>query len=225
VPFRWTVQQFHALIEHGAFRGQHVMLLDGRVWEQHHNDPASPEPRPLRWTREQYHRAAELGLFNGLQVELVRGEVYAMSPKGWPHVVGCRKVADRLEQVFAGVAWVSRQEPVAVQGQEPEPDVAVIPGRFEDYADHPTAALLIVEVADTTLDHDTTVKAEQYATAGIADYWVLDVDGRQLLVFRDPVPVAAGGVAYRTHRVLGPSDTVSPLAAPQAAVRVADLLP
>lgn len=226
-PFRWNVDQFHQLIEHGVFRGQHVMLVHGRVLEQHHGDPSSLDPRPLRWTREQYHKAGELGFFDGLQVQLVGWEVYVMSPKGWPHVVGSRKVAEWLERAFAGVAWVSRQEPIAVGGQEPEPDAAVIPGRFEDYADHPVTALLVVEVADTTLDHDTTVKAEQYATAGITDYWVLDVDSRRLLVYRDPEPLPAGlgATAYRTHLLLGPTDSVSPLAAPGATIAVADLLP
>jgi Uma2 family endonuclease len=69
--------------------------------------------------------------------------------------------------------------------------------------------------------------AEVYATAGIADYWVVDVDGRRLLVFRDPVPLpqGLGGSAYRTHLTFGAGDSVSPLAVPTAVVRVADLLP
>jgi hypothetical protein len=91
--------------------------------------------------------------------------------------------------------------------------------------DHPTNSLLIVEVADTTLDSDTTVKAEMYATAGIADYWVLDIDGKQLLVFRNPAPIPDGGATYRDKMTLGPNDTVAPLAAPNSPIRVADLLP
>src|SRR5262249_32064485 len=80
-------------------------------------------------------------------------------------------------------------------------------------------------VSDTTLALDLTEKAELYATAGIPDYWVLDLTGRRLLVFRDPGPVAAGGAAYRTHLTLGPSESVTPLSAPNASVTVADLLP
>jgi Uma2 family endonuclease len=85
----------------------------------------------------------------------------------------------------------------------------------------------VVEVADSTLDQDTTTKAELYATAGIPDYWVLDVDGRRLLVFRDPAPLPTGlgATAYQTHLMLNPTDTVSPLATPTAVIRVADLLP
>jgi len=66
-----------------------------------------------------------------------------------------------------------------------------------------------------------------YATAGIADYWVLDVDGRRLLVFRDPVPLPAGlgATAYHTHLTLTDAESISPLAAPAAVVRVADLPP
>jgi Uma2 family endonuclease len=81
-------------------------------------------------------------------------------------------------------------------------------------------------VADATLSYDLTTKAELYATAGVADYWVLDLNGRQLHVFRDPQHNAALNVtAYQTHNILGPNDTVSPLAAPTGAIRVADLLP
>ena len=62
------------------------------------------------------------------------------------------------------------------------------------------------------------------ATAGI-DHWVLDLTDHRLLVSRSPAPIAAGGAAYRNHLTLGPADSVSPLAAPQAVVTVADLLP
>jgi Uma2 family endonuclease len=107
------------------------------------------------------------------------------------------------------------------------PDLAVVAGRPGNHPNHPTSAALVVEVSDTTHDTDITEKAERYATAGIADYWVLDLNSRRLLVFRDPVPLPAGlGVtAYRTHLTFGPTDRVSPLAAPVASILVGDLLP
>ena len=148
-----------------------------------------------------------------------------MSPQGWPHVLAKSNVADALRAAFAGVAWVSEQSPFPTAGSDPEPDVSVVPGQKRTYMDHPTLSLLIVEVADTTLDRDTTVKAEMYATAGIADYWVLDVVGRQLIVFRNPTPIPDGGAAYRDKTTLGPADRVSPLAAPNASILVGDLLP
>jgi Uma2 family endonuclease len=110
---------------------------------------------------------------------------------------------------------------------DPVPDIAVIPGVLVGNPGHPTTAALVVEGSDTTFDTDTTEKAELYATAGIADYWVLDVVNRELHVFRDPQPLPAtlGATAYQIHDTLGPNDTVSPLAAPNAVIRVADLLP
>lgn len=110
---------------------------------------------------------------------------------------------------------------------DPQPDVTVIPGKFEDYTTHPTTALLVVEVSDTILDFDLTTKAEVYATATIPDYWVLDVNARRLHVFRDPAqfPAGLGATAYRTHDVIEATGTVSPLAAPNATVTVAELLP
>ena len=183
--------------------------------------------RPFRFTREQYHRMGDLGFFQDRRVELIFGEVVEMSPINWPHVVGCRKTAEVLERAFAGVAWVGRGDPIDLAPSEPQPDVAVFAGRFEDYSDLPTTALLIVEVSDATLSNDLTTKAELYATAGIAEYWVLDVTGRQLHVFRDPLPLPAGlgTTAYRSHATLGPADHVAPLAAPAASITVSDLLP
>ena len=82
-------------------------------------------------------------------------------------------------------------------------------------------------MADSSLRYDTTVKLAVYAAGLIADYWVLDVNGRQLLVFRNPGAdsTAAQGHTYRTQLTLSPADAVAPLAAPGRAVSVADLLP
>ena len=111
-------------------------------------------------------------------------------------------------------------ELVLGQTTDPQPDVAVVPGKPGDYTSHPTTAALVIEVCDTTFRYDTTKKLAAYAAGGIADYWVLEVNGRQLHVFRDPA-----GDAYATHQTLGETEAVSPLAAPAAVVRVADLLP
>src|SRR5207302_5274691 len=99
---------------------------------------------------------------------------------------------------------------------DPEPDLAVVPGRPRDYSGHPTTADLVVEVADSSLDFDTNEKRLRYARAGIREYWVVDINGRRLLVYRDP---RAGD--YATQQALGPTDTVSPVAAPAAVVQVA----
>jgi Uma2 family endonuclease len=192
--------------------------------------PANTGPRPWKWTREQYYKLGELGFFDGKRVELIRGEIVEMSPINIAHATGVGLVSDALAVIFAVGFYINVQQPFSVpgaaSGSEPQPDVSVIPGSRRPATVHPTQAALLVEVADSTLFYDTTTKAELYATTGIADYWVLDLNARQLHVFRDPQPnPALGTTSYQIHNTLGPTDTVSPLAAPNATIRIADLLP
>ncbi len=195
--------------------------------------PPPVPPRPFRFTREQYYELDRLGYFNHTRVELIYGEIVEMSPVNWPHAMGVGLVAEVLSVAFGSGYWVSSQQPFWIPNTAPaslpQPDAAVIAGKRRDYADHPTAAALLVEVSDATLNYDLTTKAEMYATAGVPEYWGLDVEGRQLHVFRDPAPLPLPTelttTAYRTHLTLGPADHVSPLAAPSASVLVSDLLP
>jgi Uma2 family endonuclease len=181
--------------------------------------------RPFRFSREQYYRLGELDFFQGRRVERIHGEIVEMSPMGWNHFLATQLTADALRLIFHTTSWVSVQSPITLVDSDPEPDVAVYPGKPRDYTFHPSQALLVVEVAETSLAYDTTTKAELYATAGLADYWVLDLENRQLLVFRDPAPIPDGGSAYRQRLTFTANDTVSPLAMPTATVRVLELLP
>lgn len=103
---------------------------------------------------------------------------------------------------------------------EPEPDIAVVAGTPRDYRDaHPATALLIVEVSDATRAYDCGRKLAAYARAGIAEYWLLDVVDNTLKVCRTPL-----GEDYRERRILLADETIAPLSAPKAVLRVADLL-
>lgn len=223
-PRPWTPAEFQTMQALGLFPGRPVSLAGGRVVEV---VPGDPTPRPVPFTRAEYYALWEANLFRNQRVQLIRGVIVQESPMLPPHATGVRKVTKQLERVFPAGVDVRPQLPIDLgPDNEPHPDVAVVAGAVDDFATaHPKSALLIVEVAETSLYEDTTTKAELYAEAGIADYWVLDLVNRQLLVFRNPAPVAAGGTAYRTHHTFGPADTVAPLAAPGATVRVADLLP
>lgn len=195
--------------------------------------PAGSGPMPWKWSREQYYELGKLGFFDGKRVELIRGEIVEMSPISLAHATGVGCVADVLAIVFALGHHINVQQPFSVPGaapgSEPQPDVAVIPGSRRTATVHPTQAALVVEVADITLFYDTTTKAELYATAGVPEYWVLDLNARELHVFRDPqplpLPTELAATAYQARFSLGPNDAVSPLEAPNASVRVADLLP
>ena len=189
--------------------------------------PAPSGPRPFRWTVTLFHQLGEMGVFRGRRAKLVNGTVLEQDMMNPPHAEAGEKSEEAMRAAF-GPGWRVRVQKPLVLGQttDPEPDIAVVRGGLGTGV-HPTSAELVVEVADTSLNSDLTDMAELYATAGIAEYWVLDVDGRTLHVFRDPAPLPAGlgATAYRTRLTFSDADSVSPLAAPASAVRVADLLP
>ena len=180
----------------------------------------SAEPHVRRWTRTQYYHMADLGWFTGARVELIDGHVMDMTPQKSAHAVGIGKCDDALRAVFGAGFWIRIQLPLAVDpSSEPEPDLAVVPGRPGDYEAHPTTAVLVVEVSDTSIDHDRH-KAGLYARAGACDYWIINLPDRQLEVFRNPVPdeQAPFGYHYSEHQVLRPPATIAPLAAPRAQI-------
>ena len=183
-----------------------------------------------RWTREEYERLIETGVFHPEErVELIDGELVVMTPQKSVHATAVRLVDEMLRMAFGSGHDVRAQLPLALDpDSEPEPDVAVVAGTPRDYRNaHPTTALLVVEVADTTLAFDRERKGSLYARAGIAEYWIVNLADRVLEVCRDPGPVASAqyGWSYRVTERLSASDSVSPLAAPQARIAVSDLLP
>jgi Uma2 family endonuclease len=187
--------------------------------------PTLDEPRVRTWTKAEYYQMAELGWFRGQRAELIEGEIVAQSPQNWLHSVTTDRVGERLRQPFAASAWVRTQLPLDLGPKsEPEPDVSVVPGRREDYSSHPTSALLIVEVSETTLRYDRREKASFYAARGISDYWVVDLVHHRLEVRRSPHPDLSQvyGFAYADVSVLSPTDSVTPLALPGTVIPVAD---
>lgn len=176
-----------------------------------------------RWTREEYYQLAEKGFFPpGKRVELIDGVIYEMSPQKSPHATGISLVLDALRAAFPQGHHVRVQLPLALSDDsEPEPDLAVVSGTPRDYAkDHPKTAVLIVEISDSSSFHDRERKRSRYARSAIPEYWIVDVAGKQLEVYRNP-----GEGGYQTRLILKAGDTVVPLASPEAAIPVADLLP
>lgn len=178
-------------------------------------------PRPLRWTCAEFHRFGDLGVFEGRRAMLIDGVILEQGPMNAPRAIALGLVEEVIRMAFGAGWWLRQQSPLVLgQDTDPEPNFAVVPGRPRDYAGHPTTADLLVEVADSSLNFDTNEKRLLYARARIREYWVVDINARKLLIYRDP---QAGD--YAIQQALGPADAVSPLAAPRATVRVADLLP
>lgn len=220
-PRTWIADEFAILARLPTFAG-HVLALDGGTIVEAHPDG----PRPVRFTRAEYE-AIYYRFCHRQRVHLIRGVLVQEPPVSPPHATALHQTTKAMERAFPAGHYVRAQQPLDLEPlSKPFPDVAVVVGRFEDYAaEHPTTAVLVVEVSDQTLFEDVTSQAELYASGGIADYWVVDIPNRQLRVFRDPGPVPDGGAAYRSDRAYGPGESVTPLAAPGAAVAVADLLP
>lgn len=183
----------------------------------------------MRWTAEQFNQMGSMGWFEGRRPFLLDGVIWEQGPMNPLHANAIYRMSKALDAIFT-TGWVVRvQLPMRVdEHNDPFPDLLAVAGGPDDFwTVHPVTASLIVEISDTTLKVDITEKAERYATAKVADYWVLDLTARRLLVLRDPqpLPVGLGSIAYRTHLTLSATDRVTPLAAPNASILVADLLP
>ncbi|HEV7503748.1 MAG TPA: Uma2 family endonuclease [Thermoanaerobaculia bacterium] len=171
-----------------------------------------------RFTREEYE---QMDFGPDRRVELLDGVIYDMSPHRGPHAKGVAKANQTLITAFGLEYHVRPQLPLALGSHSmPEPDLAVIAGKPDDYEDHPSEAVLIVEVTDTSQVHDRKRKAKQYARAGIADYWIMNLRLDAVEVLRDPQ-----GALYRTRLVFHRGETISPLARPEISIAVDDLLP
>lgn len=191
--------------------------------------PAHPGWVRHRWTLAQYRELAKTSLFHDVKVMLIDGEIFTMVQPYPPHDTSLGLVDAYLRANCPQGHHVRNQMGFDVGTRnDPGPDLAIVPGAIRDYAKTtPTKAELIVEVSDSTLSVDITTKAELYATAGVPEYWVIDLVNRQLHVFRGPsaLPKGLGASAYRSKQTFESVDSIAPLAAPNAAITVADLLP
>ncbi|MFN7921536.1 MAG: Uma2 family endonuclease [Bryobacteraceae bacterium] len=180
--------------------------------------------RKKSWTRKECEALEKMGVFEGQRYELIEGELIDKMGMSPAHAVFLVFIASWLNPVF-GDLRVRPQLPIDVGPEdnprsEPQPDVCVTSQpaqRFSSRHPGPDDILLLVEVADTTLAFDTTTKAGLYARAGIADYWVLDVSKRRIIVHRSP---QSG--AYKSLTVYDANEPVSPLAAPEASLRISE---
>lgn len=167
---------------------------------------------------EMYHRMIDGGVLDeDHRVELIEGVIVAVSPHSPEHA----RVISALQKFLRvlGPEWAVRiQLPLTLARSEPEPDIVVCRQTIEDAAvRHPTTASLVVEVARTSLPLDRA-KAAVYAEAGIAEYWVVDVDAQRIEVLRSPT-----GDRYRDELVVTVADTLAPLDVPGVNVPLAAL--
>lgn len=182
---------------------------------------AALAPARHRLTVYDYHRMADAGIFGeDDRIELIDGDLIDMAPIGSDHAAVVNRLTEAFVLACAGRAIVSIQNPVRIdESSEPQPDVAILRRRDDFYATsgHPGPAdiLLLVEVADSSLRFDRTVKLPLYARAGIAELWIVDLQRRILDAYRRPA-----GDGYDEVTMHQPGNLVALVLAPEIVVRL-----
>ncbi len=185
----------------------------------------SPNPSLKKWSVEDYHRMIEFGILTPAdQVELLEGVIVQLNPQRSPHAATTQCASDYLREMLRGEVIVRVQLPITLPpDSEPEPEIAIVRLERRKYLDHhpqPDDILFLAEVADSTLNEDRTRKAKLYAKASICEYWVIDVNKRQVLGFRQ-----SDGDRYTEEFVLRANDSIELVAFPEILILVSQLFP
>lgn len=182
------------------------------------------ERRRRSFTVAEFMRLDEVGLFGeDERVELIRGEIIEMRPINVPHTLRVNRLTMLLAPLLVGRAIVSVQNPIQLDDLTlPQPDIALWNlARYEEdkVVAGASQLFLVIEVADSSIAYDRRAKGVLYAGAGIADYWIVNLQANVIEVYREPRPTG-----YRAVTRYEPGETLSPLAFADVALAVSDVL-
>jgi len=166
---------------------------------------------------ETYHALGEQGLVEQ-NTELLRGVIIEKMSKSPLHEYLTTLLYELIRATVGSRLVVRKEGPLTLADSEPEPDIAVVTGSPEDYRRaHPRTALLVIEVAVSTVEVDRE-KASVYAEAGVAEYWLVPADSAPIEVCTQPE-----GAAYRTRRIVRRDETIASTALPELRVSLEKL--
>lgn len=173
---------------------------------------------------DEYHRMSEAGILSeDDRVELIEGEIVKMSPIGSRHAACVNELAALFIHAASQVAIVSVQNPIRLDDfSEPQPDIALLKARSDRYRHSlpaPDDVLLIIEVADTSVDYDRNVKLPLYAEAAIPETWLVNLPEDRIEAHSQ----STNG-AYQKVRVARRGESLSTEAIPDLTIRVDDVL-
>lgn len=158
-------------------------------------------------TVQQYQRMGEVGILREQGIELINGEIVEMSPVGSKHLACVNKLNAILGALIGAKAIVSVQNPIiAGDYSAPEPDISILKFRKDFYASgvpHAKDVLLVIEVADSSVDYDRTVKLPIYAQSGIPEYWLINLEKDEIEAYWEPA-----GAGYRFRELLRVGDVL-----------------
>lgn len=184
------------------------------------------QPAPVArflWDADRYEEAVARGIFTPDDpIELIDGEIIThMSPQKSLHSTAINLIADVVERAFGAGFYARQQQPLRLGLQSvPEPDIAVVLGSPRDHLEnHPLAAELVIEVADTSIVIDRGRKLRLYAREGVPEYWIVNLVDDCIEVYRQPA-----GEGYADTRIYRRGENIS--VGPRACLTaVHDLLP
>ena len=181
---------------------------------------------PTHWklTADEFERMGEVGIFDeDDRVELLDGELYEMTPIGDDHIGAVNDANSLFVRRLGDHAIVSPQNPIRLSdNSEPQPDLTILRPREDRYRRAkagPEDALLVIEVARSSLEYDRLVKLPRYAAAGIVEVWIVNLVDDRIEAYRQPV----GGV-YRTITIHMRGESLAPAALPDLTVHVDEIL-
>ncbi len=162
------------------------------------------------WTRDEAAQLSEM--FPGQRYELIEGEILTKMGQNPPHAYVIARLNTILAAAFPGririQSSITLPDPEG-QYSEPEPDVVLLRLESPEFLQrHPSPAdiALLIEVSDATLQPDRTVKAPLYARSGVSEYWIIDIVGKRILVFRNPADGEYGSIViYKAGEAVSPS--------------------
>ncbi|HLP91609.1 MAG TPA: Uma2 family endonuclease [Nostocaceae cyanobacterium] len=184
----------------------------------------STQLEKLQFTVTQYHKMNEAGILTeDDRVELIRGEILKMSPVGKRHAACVKRLVDKLTKLLGQVMIIGVQDPIILNDlSEPQPDITLLKRRADFYETghpQPQDILLLIEVADSSLDYDRDVKIPLYAENGILEVWLIDINAETITIYRQPTPTG-----YKDVQILQRGDSLSILAFPEINLTVNDVL-
>jgi Uma2 family endonuclease len=175
-------------------------------------------------TADEYQRMGEAGILHeDDRVELLDGEIYDMPPIGDGHVGRVNALNFLLGQRLRDRVIVAVQNPIRLSDfSEPQPDIALLRPRADFYGTskaRPEDVLLLIEVAQSSVDYDRVLKLPRYAADGILEVWIVNLVDDRVEVYRDPA-----GDGYRTRTVHARGESLYPAALPDLTIRVDEIL-
>ena len=145
--------------------------------------------KKYKLTLDDWHQMIDAGIFADRNLEFIDGEIVAVTPEGAFHSVKVDTTSDRIKKIVGDLAYVRAAHPITLDNWEPEPDIALVKPPYKNYfTQNPTAedVLLLIEMSDSTLNYDLTIKADRYAANNIQEYWVADIRSQVMHVHSLP---------------------------------------